>query len=55
MCMNWHYSLSLSEQKFDYHMDLGGLGPARFAIEEFNRRKVGTHNSNFAFIFIFYV
>ncbi|KAK9941217.1 hypothetical protein M0R45_017835 [Rubus argutus] len=24
---------------FDYHMDLGGLGPARFAVEEFNKLK----------------
>ncbi|KAM5582629.1 hypothetical protein ABKV19_002850 [Rosa sericea] len=23
----------------DYHMDLGGIGPARFAVEEFNKRK----------------
>nr|XP_011461886.1 PREDICTED: uncharacterized protein LOC105350721 isoform X1 [Fragaria vesca subsp. vesca] len=23
----------------DYHMDLGGLGPACFAVEEFNKRK----------------
>ncbi|XP_040361576.1 uncharacterized protein LOC121049115 [Rosa chinensis] len=23
----------------DYHMDLGGIGPARFSVEEFNKRK----------------
>lgn len=28
------------KQGFDYHMDLGGLGPARFAVEEFNKLKV---------------
>ncbi|KAM1292772.1 hypothetical protein ACFX13_020081 [Malus domestica] len=27
------------KQEFDYHMDLGGLGPARFATQEFNRLK----------------
>lgn len=30
-------------QGFDYHMDLGGLGPAHIALQEFNLRKVGIY------------
>ena len=33
-------SLILFKQGIDDHMDLGGLGPACFTVEEFNKRKV---------------